>query len=214
LSGHAITLRSAGNLQQIHLTVVTSARPGRGFVALAVGDLNRLQATLEVAGFDRSDKGIDDPGNGFTLAQVMTPSASAALTAFIAGAISAGLSIDGTANLTARSRHGGKMRSRQSRIAVGIAGECQLDSLAGQGLGLAFEQCGGGDRRTVAATRPATPRVARPAGFERPPARGSSGDFGKNSSCIVYPACVDGLPRRGAVAVREHIMLVCQFCDP
>jgi hypothetical protein len=70
---------------------------------------------------------------------VMTPSASAAVTAFIAGAISAGLSIDGRTRLTARSRHGGKIPSRQSRIAVGSPASAQLDSPAGQGLGLALK---------------------------------------------------------------------------
>src|SRR6202011_1828086 len=45
--------------------------------------------------------------------------ANAEVTAFIAGAMSAALSIGGSWNLTVRSRHGAKMRSRQSRIAVG-----------------------------------------------------------------------------------------------
>ena len=39
------------------------------------------------------------------------------MTAFIAAAMSAALSIGGKANLTMRSRHGGRMRSRQSRSA-------------------------------------------------------------------------------------------------
>jgi hypothetical protein len=50
---------------------------------------------------------------------VMTPAASAAVTAFMARAMSAALSIGGSANLTERSRQGGRMRSIQSRIAVG-----------------------------------------------------------------------------------------------
>ncbi|HYZ40788.1 MAG TPA: hypothetical protein VE687_09195 [Stellaceae bacterium] len=50
---------------------------------------------------------------------VIWPPASAAVTAFIAAAMSAALSIGGNANLTVRSRHGGRRRSRQSRIAVG-----------------------------------------------------------------------------------------------
>src|SRR6516164_4759902 len=49
----------------------------------------------------------------------MMPRASAEVTAFIAAAISLAFSIDGSVNLTGRSRHGGKMRSMQSRNAVG-----------------------------------------------------------------------------------------------
>ena len=45
--------------------------------------------------------------------------ASAEVTAFIAAETSAAFSIGGNSNLTARSRHGGKMRSMQSRSAVG-----------------------------------------------------------------------------------------------
>ncbi|HXO91389.1 MAG TPA: hypothetical protein VN849_11435, partial [Stellaceae bacterium] len=41
------------------------------------------------------------------------------MTAFIAGAISAALSIGGKMNFTVRSRHGGRMRSMHRRNAVG-----------------------------------------------------------------------------------------------
>lgn len=50
---------------------------------------------------------------------VIMPSAGAEVTAFIAAAMSAALSIGGKTNFTTRSRHGGRMRSMQSRNAVG-----------------------------------------------------------------------------------------------
>src|SRR3984893_7309080 len=85
---------------------------------------------------------------------VIMPPASAEGTAFIVSAISAALSIVG------------RMRSIQSRIAA----ERQLDSLAGQGLGLAREQCRGGDGRLVAAADPAPEGIARPALLKGSPA--------------------------------------------
>jgi hypothetical protein len=86
------------------------------------------------------------------------PPASAEVTAFIAGAMSAA-SIGGEANMIVRSRHGGRTRSRQSRI----ADERQRHGLVGQGLGLAREQCRAGDGRLVAAA------TRRPAGLlDRP----------------------------------------------
>jgi hypothetical protein len=92
--------------------------------------LRVLQAPFEVARLDRRRTNVSttaaivpaSPG-------VITPPASAEVTAFIAVAMSwafsprglsrGALSIGGNANLTVRSRQGGKMRSRQSRIAVG-----------------------------------------------------------------------------------------------
>jgi hypothetical protein len=50
---------------------------------------------------------------------VILPLASAAVTARIAAETSLTLSIGGKVNLTVRSRHGGKSRSMQSRMAVG-----------------------------------------------------------------------------------------------
>src|SRR5260221_8083651 len=69
---------------------------------------------------------------------VIAPPASAEVTAFIAPAMSAALSIGGRANFTVRLRHGGRIRSRQSRIAV--SDEREFHGLAGQGLGFALEQ--------------------------------------------------------------------------
>src|ERR1700730_13509146 len=51
-----------------------------------------------------------------------------------------------------------------------VADERQLDSLAGQRLGLAREQCRGGDGRLVVAVDLAAGGVAGLALFERPPA--------------------------------------------
>ena len=50
-----------------------------------------------------------------------------------------------------------------------VADQYQLDSLAEQRLGLAREECRGGNGRLVAAGDPAAERIARPALFERPP---------------------------------------------
>jgi hypothetical protein len=50
---------------------------------------------------------------------VIAPSANGEVTALIAAAISAALSIGGSAKLTVRSRQAGKTRSMQSRIAAG-----------------------------------------------------------------------------------------------
>jgi hypothetical protein len=58
-------------------------------------------------------------GSRNTSAGLIAPSATAEVTAFIAGAIIAAISIGGGANLTVRSRQRGSLRSTQSRIAVG-----------------------------------------------------------------------------------------------
>src|SRR6516165_1925630 len=112
---------------------------------------------------------------------VMVPAASAEVTAFIAGAISAALSIGGDSNLTVRSRQGGRMRSMQSRVAPTgqspwaegprVAGERQLDGPPGHGLEPAFEQSRGGERLLVTGPGPPAGGVARPALRQQPPAR-------------------------------------------
>jgi hypothetical protein len=81
--------------------------------------LDDLEAPFEVARLDRPDEGVDQRRYRGRFARVMAPAASAEVTAFIAGPISAALSIGGNSNLTVRSRQGGRTRSMQSRIAVG-----------------------------------------------------------------------------------------------
>ena len=64
-----------------------------------------------------------------------------------------------------------------------VADERQLDDLAGQGLGLAREQCRGGDRRLVAAADPAAGGVVELAFSKRRP-RTRPGGFGASPSII------------------------------
>ena len=64
-------------------------------------------------------------------------------------------------------RHG-SMRSRQSRIAVGFAGERQFDGFAGQRLALAGEQQTGSAVDVVAAAARPAGGIARPALANRP----------------------------------------------
>ena len=97
--------------------MVVSAQPGTGRadrgtrIVGAVG-LDQLQTPFEIAGLDRPDKSVDHrPDRRRFAGGVITPPASAEVTAFIAPAMSAALSIAGKTNLT--------VRSRQSRMAVG-----------------------------------------------------------------------------------------------
>jgi hypothetical protein len=76
------------------------------------------------------------------------------------------LSIGGKMNLTARSRHGGRIRSMQSRIAVGSSASASSTAVR-QSLGLPREQRCGGECRLVAEAGPPAGRVARPALLEQ-----------------------------------------------
>jgi hypothetical protein len=71
-----------------------------------------------------------------------------------------------------------------------VADERQLDSLAGQRLGLAREQCRGGDGRLVVAVDLAAGGVAGLALFERPPAHPPR-RFGANPLVGGNPLVID-----------------------
>ena len=113
---------------------------------------------------------------------VMSPPAIAEVTAFIAAAMSAALSIGGSANSTGRSRHRGRMRSIQPQCHR-VAGLSRLDGLPGQSLGLAGEQRHRGEGRPVARTGSPPGRVVRPA-FSNPRPRDSRVSICESSSTI------------------------------
>jgi hypothetical protein len=100
---------------------------------------------------------------------VMTPAASAAVTAFMARAISAALSIGGSANLTARSRQGGRMRSIQSRIAVGSPASAISTARRVKPSASPSSSTAAASVLLVARAGRAAGRVARPPLCERPP---------------------------------------------
>ena len=103
------------------LKVETLPRPGAPLGPRPAGEvvLDELQVPVEIARLDRPDKVSTTAAIVAASPGVIAPSANAEVTAFIAAAISAALSIGGSANLTVRSRQAGRIRSRQSRIAVG-----------------------------------------------------------------------------------------------
>jgi hypothetical protein len=92
--------------------------PVRRAATLEAG-LGELQAPVEIARLDRPDKGVDPAAILSASPDVIAPAASAEVTAFVAAAISEALSISASMKLTAGSRQGGRMRSRQGRMAVG-----------------------------------------------------------------------------------------------
>jgi hypothetical protein len=116
--------------------------------------------------------------------------------------MSEALSMGGSANFTVRSRHTGKMRSRQRPHRSRLTDHREFDRLARQALGFTLEQRRGRHRRLVATPCPASPEVARLTFCERRP-RGRPGGFGKCTSVI------NELPHRYRAAKRpsRHLCL-------
>src|SRR5260370_25080034 len=100
------------------LGVEVPTRPGAVHAGnVGAVSLDKLQTPFEIAGLDRPDKGIAaivaaSPG-------VITPPASAEVTALIAAARSPALSIGGKTNLAARSRHCSSTPAIQTRNPAG-----------------------------------------------------------------------------------------------
>jgi hypothetical protein len=140
---------------------------GRGARLEAV--LDELQSPVEVARLDRPDKGVDHRRDLPTSPGVMAPSASAGVTAFIAAAISAGLSIVGSSNLTARSRHGGRMRSTQSRMAIGSSPSASSTTLRVKASDSPASSVAAAIVALLRQPGRRPGRIARPALFERSP---------------------------------------------
>jgi hypothetical protein len=79
--------------------------------------------------------------------------------------------IGGSAHLTACSRQGGGMRSRQSRSAVGSPASANSTALAGQSFGFAVEQNSRSQALAAACSRRPVRKIARLSAHKRPPAR-------------------------------------------
>src|SRR5271165_1061393 len=191
--------KSAANLQQKScLPVERPARPCAGpahRTARVPGQavLGLLQAPFEVARLDRADKGVDycryrarlawrDYAAGQSRGDRLHRGGDV-VGLQPTGFVPCGLSIGGSANLTVRSRHGGRIRSRHSRMAVGPPTSAKS---------IAF---------WVKASDPASSNAAaasvalfrdparRPAGLPDRPfwngrPRGSPGGFGKSPSAM------------------------------
>jgi hypothetical protein len=118
--GNWTLLHPNESIAKFRLWVEAHTRPGavRARVVGTAG-LDELQAPLKVTRLDCPHKDVDDRRYRGRLARRDCSANKREVTAFIAPAISAALSIGGGANFTVRSQHGGRIRSRQSRIAVG-----------------------------------------------------------------------------------------------
>jgi len=168
----------------------------------------RRSQRIEIAGLDRLDKGVDRVGDFLPASPgVIVPSAKTAVTAVIAAAISAALSIGGRAKLTGRSRQSGNFEAEAQRDR--LVQHRELDGLAGQPL--ASPSSNAIAANVFLFRDPAL----RPTGFpDRPLSngrpRGRRGGTGAKSSISSSPHI--GLRPSG----QEHAVRNCQFldCDP
>src|SRR5260370_23996617 len=142
---------------------------------------------------------------------VIAPSASAEVTAFIAAAISAALSIGGNAKLTVRSRQAGRTRSMQSLIAVGSPPSASSTALR---VKVSDSPASSAAAASVVLLRePVRPPAGlpdRPLSNGRPRTRPSR--FGEAPSAIdtsyaLRPTCTDPLGRDA----KDYAMLIRQF---
>jgi hypothetical protein len=114
INDHAICSKSAARLPSPVVGSGRPASPRRGRVARVHRGFEFLEAPLELPRLDRADEGVDNARNPAASPGVVSPWASAEITAFIAAAMFAGLSIGGSLNLTARSRQTGRRRSTRA----------------------------------------------------------------------------------------------------
>jgi hypothetical protein len=150
-------------------------------------NLQRIYSKPSPLGFvDRPGEGLDHPRFVAASPGVISPLTSAAVTACIAAEMSSVLSIGGEVNLTARSRHGGRIRSMQSRIAVGSPASASSTAMRVRAADSPREKRCGGECRLIAepSRRPAG-LPDRPFSNGRPRAR--PGSFCNTTSDMVIP---------------------------